>query len=72
MVNKSAHSYTPKHTEGSRDVNVMTEICAAMDELYRHNQTLEDDILNIQHYLQETSPPKEMEILDPRPVSDKI
>lgn len=50
MVNMRVPSLTPEGTSGSGDVDTLAEICAAMDELRHHNQTLEDEIHNIRHH----------------------
>lgn len=47
MVNMRVPSPTPEGTSGSGDVNVLEEMRVIMDELRRHNHTLEDDVHNI-------------------------
>lgn len=47
MVNKRASSPTLEGTSGIDDVDVLAEMRAVMDELRRHNQTLEYDVKNI-------------------------
>lgn len=48
MVNMRAFSPMPEDNRGNNDVNVMEEMRASVDELHRQNQTLKDNILNIQ------------------------
>lgn len=46
-------------------------MCAAVDELCRQNQTLNNNVINIQQRQQEATPTKEGEMLDPLPLSDE-
>lgn len=68
MVNMRAHSLTPEDIGGSSDANAMAEMCAAIDELCRHNKTLENNVLNIWQRQQETKPLEDMEVMDPHPL----
>lgn len=72
MVNKGALSHTSEGTSISGDTNVLTDMHAAMNGPCHQNQTLENNILNIRQRQQESSPPKEMEALDPQSLSDVI
>lgn len=64
MVNMRASSPTPEGTSGSSVVDALAEMCVSMDELRRHNQTLEDDVLNTRQLQQETNPSEEMKLLN--------
>lgn len=75
MVARRASSPTHKDTEGSSDPNTMAEMCAAMGELHRLNQVIEDNILNIQQHQQEVTPLpplEETEVLDPQTLLENI
>lgn len=43
-----------------------------MDDLHIHNQTLEDNILHIQHRQHDTNMMGELEVLDPQPLLYEI
>lgn len=60
MVNKRSSSPTLEGTSGNDDADTFTEKYAAMGELHRHNQTLEDDIHNIKIFQHDFSPLEEM------------
>lgn len=45
------------------DANSLEEICVAIYELYRQNQSLEDNVLNIRQCQQETNPLEEVDVL---------
>lgn len=53
MVAKSVKSPSSKDAISSSDANALTEMHAAMDELGIQNQSLEDDVINIQQRQQE-------------------
>lgn len=54
----------PKDTSDSGDVEALAEMHAAIDELHRHNQALEDDVHNIRQWQYESNHPEEMKFLD--------
>ena len=45
---------------------------AIMDELRRHNRTLEENIMNIRQHQHEVNTREEVELLDPQPLLDEI
>lgn len=53
MVNRRAPSLTPEATNINGDVDALTEMHAAMEELHIHNQILEDDAHNIRQRLRQ-------------------
>lgn len=65
MVNIRASSPTPEGTSGTCNVNAMAEMRAAMDELQRHNRTLEDDLQNFKKCQEDVNPSDEVELLYP-------
>lgn len=50
MFFRRVASPTPKDIEYSSDANALEEMCYTMDALHRLNQTLEDNVHNIQQY----------------------
>lgn len=49
----------------TNDDEKMTKMCAAMDDLHQHHQTLEDNVLHIQQRYQEADPLVKDEVLVP-------
>lgn len=56
MINRGASYPTPEDISGSGDVDTLTEMRATMDELFHHNQMLEDDVHNIRQRQKKGNP----------------
>lgn len=63
MVNKNTTNSPNKESDDKK--NVIVKMCATMDDLYRQNQILEDNILHIQQHQLETNAMDELEVLVP-------
>lgn len=62
----------PEGISGRDNVKALTEMCAAMDELRHHKQTLEDDVHKIIQSQQKFNPLEQMKLLDHQPLSCEI
>lgn len=69
MVNKKAATLVCEEFDGEESLTV--QICAAMDDLRHHNQTLEDNIPHIHKHQKQTNTMDELEVLDPQPLSNE-
>lgn len=56
---------TSSSEEYDGEESVIAEMHAALDDLYRHHQTIEDNVLQIQQHWQDTNTVYELEVLDP-------
>lgn len=56
---------TPTSEVSGSEENVIMQMCAVMNDLHRHNQTLQDNVLHIQQCHQEKGVMDELEVLDP-------
>lgn len=63
---------TTTTSNSSGDNEIITKMWVAMDEMHRHNQILEDNILNLQQRWYKDNPLKEVNIFDLQPLSDEI
>lgn len=69
MVNKKAT--TSVYKESNDEESFTVEICAAMNDLRHHNQSLEGNIPHIHKLQKETDMVDELEVLDPQPLLDE-
>lgn len=69
MVTWRGTTTTSKY--GTGDNETIKEMWADMEEMRRHNQIFEDNVLNLLQHLHKVNPFKDINILDPRPLSNK-